>query len=160
MHTPKWLHCWITVLHHSVFLGGKSLSVWHILAIFSHSVLQKTFKIQQIVRESAVQNRFSSPQNIGFWLGHWSSNTSINFWISRSFVDLDACFGPLSCSKGEIPFHPQLTRQTPEDYAIILWMNDSMNEFIIPSFFIQSPSSVWRKAALKYDATTTMLHLG
>ncbi len=78
------------------------------LAIFAHSSLQKCSKSVRLQGHLLCIALFRSPHRFsvgfrsGLWLGH--SKTSIYFWRSHSFVDLDVCFGLLLCWKMKFLF--------------------------------------------------------
>ncbi len=79
-------------------------------------------------------HRFSIGFRSGLWLGH--SKTWIFFWSSHSFVDLDVCFGLLSCWKIKFLFIFSFLAEAWRFCANIDWY---LELFIIPSTLTKAP---------------------
>ncbi len=108
------------------------------LAIFAHSSLQKCSKSVRLRGHLLCTALFRSPHifsirfRSGLWLGH--SKTSIFFWWSHSFVDLDVCFGLLPCWKMKFLFI--FLAEAWRFCASIDWY---LKRFIIPSTLTKAP---------------------
>ncbi len=110
------------------------------VAIFAHSSLHKRSKSVRLRGHGLCTALFRSPHrcSIGFrsglWLGH--SKTLIFFWWSHAFVDLDVCFGSLSCWKVNFLFIFSFLTDAWRFCAKIAWY---LELFIIPSTLTKAP---------------------
>ncbi len=137
MHTLKLILYWSTFWF---YYTTQSFCVW----IYQHGTswlrnicplfFAKMLQICQIARHLLCTALFRSPTDF-----QWDSGLGsgwVFFWWSHSFVDLDVCFGLLSCWKMKFLFIFSFLAEAWRFCTSIDWY---MELFIIPSTLTKSP---------------------